>query len=254
MAVTQGDFIVHVDSDDWIEPDMIECLVQRQLDTQADIVSCNAIAHYSNRIVVLEEPDYESKDAMIRHIIQMSLDHVIWRRLIRTSLYKDNNISAYEGINIGEDHYTLPRLLFYAKSFEKCNKSLYHYNCMNHNSYTQVHKNRFNIERYYNDRESIKILYDFFMQHDNRYIPKILAVKTHFIYMNFFQVIKVGKKEMYKVLCDDWRNIPMEIKLDEGLPRYRIFLLDYSYYYINRFRVWMRILFNKVFKIEKYYL
>ena len=33
-----GDFVMHVDSDDWLEPDAAELLVRRQQETEADII------------------------------------------------------------------------------------------------------------------------------------------------------------------------------------------------------------------------
>jgi glycosyltransferase involved in cell wall biosynthesis len=41
LALATGDFIGFCDSDDWVEPDMYECLVQLIKDTDTDIVCCN---------------------------------------------------------------------------------------------------------------------------------------------------------------------------------------------------------------------
>ena len=143
-----GEFIVHVDSDDWIEPNAIELLVKHQLETNADIVSCNAMAHYpEGRTELLIEPKYKTIDDMVMQTIQLTLDHVIWRRLIRKSLYTNNDIRAVEGVNIGEDHHTLPRLVACASSFACIDDFLWHYNCENQNSYMQQSRG-FNYKRY----------------------------------------------------------------------------------------------------------
>lgn len=208
VGTAQGEFIIHVDSDDWIEPTMIEMLVNKQQETQADIVSCNAFAHMSSGDVILKEPDYSSKDEMMRSIIRRTLDHVVWRRLIRTSLYKDNGIVAYEGVNIGEDHYTLPRLLFYAKSYAKCSMTLYHYNCMNEQSYMQSRKRReFNYPKYINDRDSINILIDFFLQHDKAYLNDLNKIKAELVYEYIYPMVQTCDKEAYRMLCADWNTI-----------------------------------------------
>lgn len=208
VEAAKGDFIAHVDSDDWIEPTMIEALVSKQQETDADIVSCNAIAHYASNDVICEEPDYSSKEEMMRSIIRFTLNHVIWRRLIRTSLYKDNGIVAYEGVNIGEDHYTLPRLLFYAKSYAKCSMTLYHYNCMNEQSYMQSRKRReFNYPKYINDRDSINILIDFFLQHDKAYLNDLNKIKAELVYEYIYPMVQTCDKEAYRMLCADWNTI-----------------------------------------------
>ena len=203
VSAAKGDFIIHVDSDDWIEPNMVEELVKNQRETNADIVSCNAIAHFSDREEQLTEPDYASKDEMMRSILLLTLDHVIWRRLIRASLYKDNHISAMEGVNIGEDHYTLPRLLFYANSFTKCNKALYHYNCMNVNSYIKSTGQAFSPKRVSSDVASLNILINFFEKNVDVYLNELYETKLQYIYNNFFAMLKHGNKELYKELCSD---------------------------------------------------
>ena len=161
-----GLFLVHVDSDDWIEPDAITQLVKKQIETGADIVSCNSTAHYSDHSELMVEQDYSCPAEMSHHTAELTMDHVLWRRLIRTSLYKDNNVRAVEGVNIGEDHHTLPILAYYAKSVAKVDKALWHYNCENCSSYMHGEQNNFNRYRYWSDLRSIEILADFFKGKD----------------------------------------------------------------------------------------
>ena len=229
VEAAKGDFIVHIDSDDWIEPTMVEALVRKQQKTGADIVSCNAVAHYVSNDVICEEPDYSSKEEMMRSIIRFTLNHVIWRRLIRTSLYKDNGITAYEGVNIGEDYYTLPRLLFYADSFAKCNAALYHYNCMNEQSYMQAHKKSFNYSRYQNDIESINILVDFFKLHDDAYLADLYRLKAWVVYWKFYPVIQMRYREAFRRVCSDWKTIDVRYKIKPiiiGVCHLPVFLCD----------------------------
>ena len=252
LKFATGEFVSHVDSDDWLENDAIENLVRVQQETGADIVSGNAIAHYSDRITSLTEPEYINKNEMIRQTIQLTLDHVIWRRLIRTSLYRDNNIAAVEGVNIGEDHYTLPRLVYYSKSFARCDKVVYHYNCLNSSSYMQSFRNGFNLRRYRNDRDSIGILIDFFSkQNELGYVNELNAIKTKYIYKSFFPAIKAGDRSVYEEQCSDWRTIDNSNKVAFGISNRRNKLLACNYY-VNRMRVWCRIIIKKVFGVKLY--
>jgi len=225
VDAAHGDFVMHVDSDDWIEPNMIEQLVLTQQETGADIVSCNAVAHFETKDILLEEPCYSSKDEMMRSIIQMTLDHVIWRRLIRTSLYKDNRIKAYEGINMGEDYYTLPRLLFYADTFARCNDVLYHYNCLNVQSYMQSHRKEiFSFPKYKSDRDSIDVLISFFAQHDTTLLEELYKIKATFIYKQFSPAIQMRNREAYLQICSDWRGIDKQYKQLSALRNYMLTL------------------------------
>lgn len=254
LEYATGVFICHVDSDDWVDPQMVECLVSRQLETDADIVSCDAIIHYPSWERYWEEPDYESKDEMMRNILRLSIDHAIWRRLIRLSLYKANDIQMVEGVNIGEDHYTLPRLLFYADSFARCKRALYHYNCLNEHSYMQSTEERFSLLRYKSDIASFNILTDFFRQRASNYCDLLYALEAAYVYKQFFNVLKVGDKGGYNELCKDWKSID-NVFLKEAAnckSDCKVKLFSSSFYCLNRIRVIYRIFLKKIFGIRRY--
>lgn len=254
VDAAKGEFIIHVDSDDWIDPNIVEELVKKQMERGADIVSCDAIAHYADREEQLTEPNYTSKDEMMHNILLLTLDHVIWRRLIRASLYRDNCISAVEGVNIGEDHYTLPRLLFYANSFAKCDKALYHYNCMNVNSYIQSTEQAFSPKRISSDVASLNILIDFFGHNEPVYLDELYKTKVLYMYDKFFVMLKLGHKDLYKSLSSDWQTIPTCYKKANGICALRSKCLSPSMYFINRCRVLTRIAIRKIFKARCYNL
>lgn len=182
VAAAKGEFVMHVDSDDWLEPDAVELLVNEQLKTDADIVSGNAIAHYKDREELLQDPDFEDKDELMCHMAELTLDHVIWRRLIRRSLYIDNGIEAVPGVNIGEDHHTLPRLMYFAKKCVKLDSVVYHYNCQNTNSY-MGNTSYSNLEKKMkNDLASINILLLFFAEKDPICMNQLWQTKANYAY------------------------------------------------------------------------
>lgn len=131
----QTEFLMHVDSDDWLERDAVEKLVREQQKGNYDIVTGNAIIHHSDRKEELRHIKPIDKESLIMEFIKPSISHVIWGRLIRKSLYGDNEIHAMEGVNIGEDHQVIPRLYYYAKNFSFVDDCIYNYECSNQNSY-----------------------------------------------------------------------------------------------------------------------
>lgn len=203
-----GDFVMHLDSDDWLEPDALSILVKKQNETDADIVSGNAVAHYNDSSRILIEPEYGNNIDMVRNTIKLTLDHVIWRRLIRRSLYVDNNIEAIEGVNIGEDHHTLPRLAFYAKKIAKADAVVYHYNCMNPSSYMQSTKSKFCLSRYKNDSRSITILKDFFSDKNGELVAELDWIDRKYKDANLLRTIALKDKESYNLLCIEQSRTP----------------------------------------------
>jgi len=208
VAAAKGDFIMHLDSDDWLEPDAVEILMTRQQETSADIVSGNALAHYADHEEELVEPDYASVEDMVHQTIKLTLDHVVWRRVIRKSLYDEHAICTVEGVNIGEDHHTLPRLVYYAKAIAKVDKVVYHYNCVNENSYMQAKAaESFNAKRYRNDRDSINMLLDFFAYKDESCVQELKGYKMEYAYRNLWGVLKDGNQEAFDELCRDMQSV-----------------------------------------------
>jgi hypothetical protein len=135
---------------------------------------------------------------MLFKTIQLTLDHVIWRRLIRRSLYTDNNIRTVEGVNIGEDHHTLPRLVYYAQKIAKVDSIVYHYNCMNPTSYmgsTGILSKR----KYYNDLKSITILKDFFKSKETTLFASLINIEREYHNQIKRTAAAAGNKELYRL-------------------------------------------------------
>ncbi len=181
VANAKGEFVFHLDSDDWLEPMAIEHLLKKQKETDADIVSGNALKHEKEGVTVLKECDFASPIEMVYKMVEFTMDHVIWRRLIRRSLYLENNIEAVEGVNVGEDHHTMPRLAYYAKKVAVLDEIVYHYNCLNANSYMSERTSRFNMNRFRSDYSSIKILQDFFYGKDEYCVKRLQEIEREFL-------------------------------------------------------------------------
>ncbi|MDM1298607.1 glycosyltransferase family 2 protein [Empedobacter falsenii] len=154
-----GDYILHVDSDDYIEKDMIELLVNKAIAEDVDIVMCNSFLEWSNRKIIFNQTFSENKDTMIKQILRIEATPSIWNKLIKRSLYIVNNIKTVEGVNYGEDLLVMPQLLYYTKKIAKIDKALYHYIQSNPNSYTQFfsEKNILDLKVVFTELESFFI-------------------------------------------------------------------------------------------------
>lgn len=133
-----GDFVSWVDSDDWLEPNSIELLADKQLKTNSDIVSGNIFVHYVSEVKELVEKEYKDKREMLYNQLKdtWTNDTFIWGRLFRRSLFEDNHIRCVEGRNFAEDRYIVVRLSYYANSFTTINAVIYNYDYCNNSSIT----------------------------------------------------------------------------------------------------------------------
>lgn len=139
-----ADFIIWVDSDDWLEVDAVEQAVQKQIEENSDIVNLGFMEHTKKYNKTIMPLSFESNIDFMLSVMTLRTPHYIWSRLIRMSLYNDNNIRCIEGVNMAEDWQVLPILAYYAKKISSLQSVLCHYNCMNPGSYTKTRSEELN--------------------------------------------------------------------------------------------------------------
>ncbi len=175
-----SDFLLHVDSDDYIEPNAVELLIEKQKNTDADIVTGQALLHNETSIFLMERPQFINKKDFVADMVKPSLHHTIWGRLIRTSLYKDNQIQAMEGVNIGEDLQVMSQLSYFANKVESVWSVIYHYENSNPNSYMNISSQK-KMERSLQDTKSMEIVRDFFKsQKEDEFFDLTEKYLTHY--------------------------------------------------------------------------
>lgn len=113
LTSATGEFVMVVDSDDVVMTDAVEKLYKQQQQTGADIVDgafCRLTLQGKKPAML---PYHGKKESMLRLILlQNTLPHQLWARLVRRSLYTENDINSIEGVNMAEDYAVMPRLLF----------------------------------------------------------------------------------------------------------------------------------------------
>lgn len=158
IDASTGKYVVHVDSDDYIESAMIEELVDAAELNSADIVICGAFYDYRTTIHTFLPAYCQNKQKYLGELITQKVSTNIWGRLIKRSLYVDNDIRCLEGVNYGEDYAIIPKLVYYANKIVSVNAPLYHYVRYNVGSYTSS----FNIKNIENLFAVYTSLYSFF--------------------------------------------------------------------------------------------
>lgn len=135
MDVAQGDFVIHCDSDDWVELNMLEVMYKKAIAEDADIVCCEAIKErIDNRSLYSYDYDEETLNNGLLALNFREIHIAIWNKLIRRSLFTVHEIHNYEGINMAEDSALTVRLRYYSKKTVIIHQPFYHYNRLNQHS------------------------------------------------------------------------------------------------------------------------
>jgi glycosyltransferase involved in cell wall biosynthesis len=142
------DFLFFLDSDDWIEPNTIELLVDKQLETGADIVTGRIIEHTSQGEVPYKTlgHDKDRESTLLGFLNDQMISPVLCCRLIRTSLFKNNSIKLEENVNLYEDFSVTPRLFYFSNIVSGISSFILHYNRQNPNSYTYNYDSDWNYQ------------------------------------------------------------------------------------------------------------
>lgn len=227
-----GDFIIHVDSDDWIEKTMVEQLVQKQEETDADIVYSAVNKILSDSIQTITQKTYEKGADYAKAILLATAEHWIWGKLIRKSLYTEYSIRAEEGVNMGEDFHVTPRLAYFANKVSYVDRPLYNYECSNVQAYTK----NVTIESRRQQWKAFEIIKEFFSS-NAIYYKEVNYCEFSMIYMHLRPILKESKidesyyfylKKRYETLIEETHNCSLSIK--RKIVLFIIFLRANKYY------------------------
>ena len=133
-----GEYVLHVDSDDYLEPNAVEVLALKARQENADIVVFDFFHEFKHKSVRATEQIPEDKRDYILRLVRRQAVVGVCGKLIRRNLYVANGISAIEGLNYGEDYVVTPRLAYFAGKIVKLDFPLYHYIHFNSGSYTSA--------------------------------------------------------------------------------------------------------------------
>ena len=127
-----GEYIQFVDSDDWVESDILATMYKVARQTDSEIVGCNFIEELLSGSIP-RKTYYTSKEDFMRAVIRSDWG-VLWKILIKRELFRLYDIHFPLNINGGEDYLVCTQLLFYARRVICIDCYLYHYIRYNPNS------------------------------------------------------------------------------------------------------------------------
>lgn len=122
-----GEYVIHVDSDDWVDLDMLEKLYRKAKDTNADIVGCNVTHEYQDYQRIFRQSYSDEMEENIRGLLNGRIFPSLCTSLTRLCLIKDNNITFPQGLDTGEDLLFNLHLYLHASMVVGIEDPSYHY-------------------------------------------------------------------------------------------------------------------------------
>lgn len=248
---SKGEFLFHVDSDDWIERNAITLLVKKQQESNADIVIAQAYSHFKNETVTLRNGGWDmSREKALPLVLKGILSPSIVRRLIRRSLYTNYFIKCEESASHGEDFQVYPRLLYYANKAAGIPDYIYHYRRTNTNSY--VYSLAQSTKGIIQWLTGLQLINDFFADKEVAYQEALKGRDVKYLHRHLLTYATYSKKENYnKILNLLWKTNQEDwqfIHWDNTIKRF----IDSNYYCLwgsFLFRPWAwKYFYNRISK------
>lgn len=130
LARAKGDFIVLIDSDDYIDRDYIRILYNECVINDADISCCRYMMHFGQHMILpvpIGKPAsvLKSDDALDLLIRDNNMQSFAWNKMYKRSLFSENGIEY--PVMYFEDVATTPRLMYHSRKVAISDKYLYCY-------------------------------------------------------------------------------------------------------------------------------
>lgn len=137
----EGDYIYHVDPDDWLSEGSFEAILEKIRQTEADLIFFNYVKEYENRSSIKKEYPYEvsQKDTYIRNMYNHRAFGTLCNKCVKRSLYEGIFHPKY---SYAEDCYLSVQLAARAESLAYLEKDIYHYRKNNPHSITRQGRRR----------------------------------------------------------------------------------------------------------------
>lgn len=234
LEIVNGDYLLFVDSDDYIEKDAISYLIEKN-DNEYDWIvfnykevyadsSKNIYSKFQNGIFMLNS-EKNKLLYLLKNFFQRKHGWEAWNRLYKVRLLKQYNLRFYDNkVIFAEDLDFNLRYLYYCNQIKVINNSLYNY-IIRDDSIMGCNKNNNKLNQFMN---LSKHIYNFYKE------------QNAIIYLENFYLIHFGiiKSELQRI----YHNNPSKIK------EYTSAINDKAYYntYIN-------LLITHLYQVYSYY-
>lgn len=183
IQLTSGDFVIHCDSDDWIDSNMYKELYDYATKNNCDLVRCNFHREFKNKERIskrLPTKVYKDKfQVMSKMMIGNELTSLVDKLVKRTIVQSDSII--WPDCNMQEDHLLALQYVYYSINIGYMDIAPYHY-CYNETSTTRLSNEINYLDRYH----------------------QVLSNTNKII--QFLQSVGLEEKFKYELICQKFRS------------------------------------------------
>lgn len=160
IELATGEYIIHCDSDDWVNIQIYEKLYRKAIEKKSDVVFCDYYnSNGEEHLPITQNFGDLSKEKLLYTITQNNYWH-LWGTLIKKDVF-DNNHIIYPSGNNGEDFAIMLQVIHYTCNYFHLKEPLYYY-YYNYNSISNNPTHESYIKRAEQLSININLIIDFF--------------------------------------------------------------------------------------------
>lgn len=194
LKAASGDYIMHVDSDDWVDPDMAEKLVREAERTGADVVY-----HYvakekgQGKVHIAKDRQYKTPLAFAKAIMARKAHGYLVCKFMRRSLYTPDLF--YPSISMHEDIILGIQILSRARKAVLLKEAPYHYRRTNEASFTRQ-------SREVRHRASARSFLELYRYYEGRWPQEVLWIRRPLLNYCMRNFIQYDREKIKEILPD----------------------------------------------------
>jgi glycosyltransferase involved in cell wall biosynthesis len=236
-----GEWILHCDSDDWLEPTMVERLCDAAMKTGADLAYCDYYLDFGGSRRRLGNPDFRDGVTMVREgYFGGTAKYNVWNKLARASLF--SGICFPEGHAMGEDMTMIP-VTARASRVVHVPEALYHYFKLNPGAYSSSFSAKNLEDILFNVNRALESVRDYpFSEKDTAFFK--LGVKLPFLMSGSREQFRLWKEWFPEAdrYINENHYLPLRTRTVQQFAAHNLFFLvrlycfavDRIYYGIHR--------------------
>lgn len=129
IAAADGDYLLFVDSDDYVSPDLLAHTYEKAVENDSDIIifDANLVDEYGKHLKYESATIYESDMIKLDGPGRLLILPCLWNKLYKKSLFSENGILILENSAMGEDFAANMKLLSSTEKITYLPEPLYFY-------------------------------------------------------------------------------------------------------------------------------
>ena len=127
LAIASGEWIMHLDGDDWIAPNMLQQMYDKAVSMDADVVLGDLLFAYPNREEVYATASWNEDKISSLNCYLSSVWTCLCGSMAVRSLYQEYQLRSPQGVTYCEDFHLIVRLCYHARKVVNIHLPFYHY-------------------------------------------------------------------------------------------------------------------------------